>query len=105
MTYAIWQVYIKSDGNFIYSELLKVKTAGRWKNSTNEGRNYHAHLIPVLRQDGKQIWFTATNGKYTFEDYKQRGVTPWEFEGVYLADLEHLIEVPSPPEHVKVSVK
>ncbi|MGI0014945.1 MAG: hypothetical protein ACREBU_16110, partial [Nitrososphaera sp.] len=90
-TWPIWQVYF--DGkNFTYRELLAVKTAARWDPDANhangnEVRNYHAHLIPVLREDGRQIWFTATDGKYTIDDYNVARVSPWEFESVFLADL------------------
>jgi len=99
--YVMWQVFF--DGShFAYHELLRVKTAGRWDPDTNhsngnEVRNYHAHLIPVLRKDGKEIFFTATEGKYSYEDYRKYGATPWGFVGAFIAELSTSSPEPPPP--------
>ena len=100
VSYAMWQVYFNPDGNFTYREILRVQTASRWDpdrdhNNGNRQLNYHAHLIPVLREDGRQIWFTATDGKHTYEDYMSEGVMPWGTEGVYLADLASASDAPT----------
>jgi hypothetical protein len=100
VSYAMWQVYFDPDGDFEYREILRVRTASRWDpdsdhNNGNRHLNYHAHLIPVLREDGRQIWYTATDGKHTYEDYSSEGVTPWGTEGAYLADLAPAYDVPT----------
>ena len=87
----MWQVFFDGQ-SYRYRELLAVRTAARWDvdgdpRNGNEGRNWHAHLIPVLRSDGRQIWYTATDAEYSYEDWEARGVTPWGFEGTFLADL------------------
>lgn len=93
MNYKLWQMNF--DGaNFSYREILRVKSAAAWDpdddhTNGNEIWNSHCNLIPVLRKDGKQIWFTMTDNKYSYEDYQARGVTPWGFEGVFLADLSN----------------
>jgi len=89
--YFIWQVYF--DGaRFTYRDLLRVKTAGRWAPGGEAGRanavgNFHAHLIPILRKDGRQIYYTATQGLFSYADHQRAGVTPWGLEGAFLADL------------------
>jgi hypothetical protein len=93
VSYALWQVYFDPGGKFSYREILQVQTANRWDpdgdhRNGNEVANYHAHLIPVLRRDGKQVWFIATSGEHSYDDYRQAGAEPWGTEGVFLADLE-----------------
>ena len=91
LDYFIWQVYF--DGTrFTYRELLRIKTASRWAPGGEAGRanavsNFHAHLIPILRKDGRQIYYTATQGTFSYADHQKAGVTPWSFEGAFLADL------------------
>jgi len=49
--------------------------------------NWGSLPIPTLRSDGLQMMFFSTEGKYSPDDYRLRGSTPWATEGVFLADL------------------
>ena len=77
--YGFWQVWPDGTRKLIFTH----STAQTW----TEVLNWGAHTLPVLREDGKQIFFTSTDGKFTKEDNDLRGVTPWGYEGFFLADL------------------
>lgn len=102
MTFAVWQVYFDQTGNFEYREILRVKSSARWDKDSdhkngNETWNSHANLDPVLRKDGRQIYFLITDGKYSYDDYQAKGVTPWGLIGVFLADLSAADTTPPAP--------
>jgi hypothetical protein len=88
----IWQVYF-TDGTFKWRDLMIVKTAGAWK--TNKGGkevvtwNATGFIYPIVRQDGRELYFTCTEGKYTYPDFQVSGEPlDWGTEGAFLAVLE-----------------
>lgn len=100
--YKLWQVYF--DGvDFTYRELLSQKTAHAWNDGTRRIRNWNAHFIATLRKDGRQALFTSTNGKYSYEDYKYKGVTPWGYEGAFLVDLAPASGLSPPEIEIKIT--
>ena len=84
--YKIYQVYFDGS-NFTYRELLSSFSAHRWDDGTYKVYNDTAHIKATIRSDGRQAIFTSTDGKYSYDDYKYKGATPWEFDGFFLVDL------------------
>jgi hypothetical protein len=88
-TYTINQVFFdRVTHHFEYNVLVSKAGAGLWYVlSTQTMYNWHSLPIPTLRSDGKQIFFMSTDGKYSYDDYIEKGKTPWGTEGFFLADL------------------
>jgi hypothetical protein len=69
------------------SNLLVTGTAAYWSNNGTAVWNYEHTPIPALRRDGRAVLFASTDGKYSYTDFTLRGVTPWDYGGVFLARL------------------
>jgi len=41
-----------------------------------------------MRNDGRQFVFFGTDGKYSWQDYLDRKMEPWDNNGMFLVDLE-----------------
>ncbi len=114
--YGIWQVWLGNesdyhDGRYGGTDngregelkrklLFYSSTAQSWREGATwdtGNLNWHAHPFPNIRKDGRQILFGSTDGKYSWEDYQKKGVTPWGYEGFFLADLDNCREVANPP--------
>lgn len=53
------------------------------------GCNCQAYIYPIVRQDGRELYFTCTEGKYTYPDFQVSGEPlDWGTEGAFLAVLE-----------------
>ncbi len=84
--YKLYQVFFNGT-DFLYNELLGQQTAVRWDDCTQYNYNYHSNFLATLRKDGRQALFTSTDGRYSYEDYVFKGVTPWGYEGFFIADF------------------
>ncbi len=71
-----------------YNHLLTQMTAARWDDKISKKVvNYQAHFIPCLSINGKYVCFTSTNGYYSYDDFKETGVEPWQLQGLFMAEL------------------
>ncbi len=84
--YKLYQVFFNGT-DFLYHELLGQQTTVGWDDCSQYYSNYHSHFIATLRKDGRQALFTSTDGRYSYEDYVFKGVTPWGYEGFFIADF------------------
>jgi len=98
-TYTFCQIMFYPDHkpNFVYRPILKHKSATAWYESAagqydqkNSGAhlNYHSLCKLKVRRDGRQFVYVGTDGKYSWQDYLDRKMEPWDNNGMFLVDVE-----------------
>jgi len=98
-TYSFYQVLFDPEKKpyFTYNLLMQHESATVWCDGKKTGGdscegqwvyNYHSLCKLQMRKDGRQFVFCGTDGKYTHEDFRRKGVKPWELNGMFLVDLE-----------------
>ncbi|MDQ7786436.1 MAG: hypothetical protein RDU01_02405 [Thermodesulfovibrionales bacterium] len=91
-------IFDRTNNKFTYNTLFTFEGPAQWWDETKQEwvYNWHTHPLATLRSDGFQVFFTSTDGKFSYDDYQRRGVTPWGTEGYFLADLISASS-PTPP--------
>ncbi len=85
----IYDTFCSNDDDCGYKQYCDI-TENRCKKKI---RNYHAGLLPKMSHNGRMIVFTATDGKFSKEDYDEYGKyhgwtsNDWDMIGLWLIEV------------------